>query len=114
LIAAYILGAEVTLQQALIGLVVSVPSVLLAYFGFRRSQKVDTIAQQAGIATNTKESIQQVIDGLNSLVDALQEDNKVLREKVLNLERKLDKVIEDCVALKAEVHDLSQQIMSSK
>lgn len=101
---------QITIGQALIGLIAGFPSVTIAYLAYRRSQRVDTVAEQAGIATRSTESIQQVIDGLNTLIENLQEDNRVLRAKVRDLEERLTRIIADCQALRAEVHSLSEQI----
>lgn len=104
---------QITIGQALIGLIAGVPSVAIAYLAYRRSQRVDTVAEQAGIATRDTTSIQQVVDGLNTLVQNLQEDNQVLRAKVLALEESLDRIIAECRDLRAQVHAMGEQIRTS-
>lgn len=102
-----------TIEQALLGLVVAVPGTAVSYWAYRRGSRVDAVAEQAGIATRDTASIQQVVDGLNTLVGNLQEDNLVLRGKVLALEESLARIIADCEALRAQVHALSEQIRTT-
>lgn len=73
---------EIFWHPAVIGLLVGLPSSLLGYLIYRRSRELDEAAEQAGIATAQRESIGQVVDGLNRIITALQEDNAFLRTEV--------------------------------
>lgn len=72
------MDADEIVRLVLIGL----PSVLIAYWGYRRSKKVDAVAAQSGVATETRAGVEQVIDALNELNDKLQADNRNFRETV--------------------------------
>lgn len=72
------MDADEVVRLILIGL----PSVLIAYWGYRRSKKVDAVAAQSGVATETRAGVEQVIDALNELNDKLQADNRNFRETV--------------------------------
>ena len=84
-----------------IGILVAVPSFTLGYLGYRRSQKADKAATQAG-------AVEQVIDGLNKLVDNLQDDNKILRADVIDLRTKLQAVLEERDKLKEQLYVLQR------
>lgn len=90
-----------------VALVAAVPSAALGLLGYRRSQRNDEVAEQAGIATSQHSSIGQVVDGLDRLVENLQEDNRALREHVRELNVKLDRIIQECQDLKTQVALLS-------
>lgn len=61
---------------------------LLGWFGYKRSQKADTVAEKAG-------AVEQIINGLNILVENLQEDNKDLRSTVSELKNALEKALKE-------------------
>lgn len=69
-------------NPAVVGLILAIPSAVLGYLGYRRSRAIDEATEEAVTATGHVVSIQQVIDGLNGVIAALQADNKVLREDV--------------------------------
>jgi hypothetical protein len=51
----------------------------LGYLAYRRSVKVDATTAQSGVATENRAGVAQIIDGLNQLIDNLQEDNVSFR-----------------------------------
>lgn len=57
------------------GIITAVATGTFAFLKFRQSQKVDATSAQSGIASNHRAGTQQVIEGLNQLVDQLQEEN---------------------------------------
>lgn len=63
------------IQAILIGL----PATILGILAYRRSRKVDAVAEQSGVATETRAGIAQIIQGLNDMIENLQEDNQVFR-----------------------------------
>lgn len=83
-----------------IGLIIGLPSAFLGFLGYRRSVRVDQDAATALIIANRSEEVAQIIDGLNKLVENLQEDNAAQREEnsrwrivVADIEHKLTNVI---------------------
>jgi septal ring factor EnvC (AmiA/AmiB activator) len=72
-------------QQVVYGLVVGLPSFLLGYLAYRRSRKVDAISAQSGVATETRAGTAQIIEGLNQLIDQLQDDNRSFREDIKSM-----------------------------
>jgi len=79
------------LWPAVIGLLIGLPSALLGYLAYRRGTRSDKAAAQATISVAQSGSITQVIDGLNSLVGALQNDNAALRVAHESLREALDR-----------------------
>jgi len=104
------------LWPALIGLIIAIPSAALGYLGYRRSMRVDKVAEQAGIATTHATSIGQVVDGLNKLTANLQSDNEILRQQVVEIrlavercQARIDAVEEGNVDLRAENRQLKHE-----
>lgn len=75
---------------------------VLGFFGYRRSRTADKVAEKAG-------AIDQVINGLNILVDQLQDDNKILRESVKELRNALIETTEERDKLKKELKALNKK-----
>lgn len=88
--------------SALYAFVIGLPSILIAYLGYRRSRKVDAITAQAGVVTETRAGTTegragtaQIIEGQNQLIENLQADNLLLREAAkenIVLRRKLNRM----------------------
>lgn len=104
-------------HPAVIGIIIAIPSFLLGYLGYRRSVQVDKITEQSGAASSQQGAIAQVISGLNSLIEVLQEDNKILREGISDLQSKLDKMtreqldlIEQVAHLREELHKYGKRV----
>lgn len=89
----------------IVGLVLTVPSFAIGYWGLRRSQKIDKV-------TASTEAVTQIINGLNVLVDnvtsqrdywrgqAVEAD--ALRKQVAELQVKLEACMAENVALVRE------------
>jgi LPXTG-motif cell wall-anchored protein len=75
---------------------------LLGWFGYRRSKKADSVAERAG-------AVEQIIGGLNTLVDNLQDDNKILRDNVKELRDALQAVTQERDEIRAELKALVRQ-----
>lgn len=79
-----------TMQQLLYALAAGIPALIIGILGYRRSKKVDAVAEQSGIATESRAGQAQVIEGLNKIIDNLQEDNQVGRDYAKYLITRLD------------------------
>lgn len=90
------------IQAVLIGL----PSFCLGYLAYRRSRKVDKVAEQSGIATETRAGTTQIIEGLNQLIDNLQEDNKAFREDIRHCGTRLDIIVKERDELRVRLNDM--------
>lgn len=75
---------------------------LLGWFGYRRSKKADTVAEKAG-------AVEQIINGLNILVENLQEDNKDLRATVSELKDALEKAYKERDDAKKDLKTLQRK-----
>jgi FtsZ-binding cell division protein ZapB len=95
-----------TFNQALVGLVVAIPSGVAGYFGYRKAMRGDRIAEQAGIATSHERSIGQVVDGLNGIIANLQGDNTILRNEYARLRESVDAIRGRIEAVEMESFDL--------
>ncbi len=75
---------------------------LLGYLGYIRSKKAD--------ATTAKgNAVEQVLAGLNALVDNLQDDNKVLRESVREIRDALQKTTDERDKIKKELQAIRRK-----
>lgn len=83
-------------NPAFVGLVVAIPSAALGYLGYRRSRHNDEVAERAGVATSQHTSIGQVIEAQDMLIANL-------REEVVRLNAKLDRIIEKCEGLERQL-----------
>lgn len=90
-------------NPAFVGLAIGMPSFFLGYLAYRRSVRVDQISEQSGIATSTRAGTAQIIEGLNQLIDNLQDDNKNFRDDIKYLTLRLDQISNERDALKAEL-----------
>lgn len=63
---------------------------LIAYGAFRLSKKKDAVSAQSGVASNHREGTAQVIEGLNGLINQLQEENLKLRASAEDRATRLD------------------------
>lgn len=79
---------------------------LLGWFGYRRSQKADTVAEKAG-------AVEQIINGLNILVENLQEDNKDLRSTVSELKDALETALKERDNARKDLKTLQRQYGTS-
>jgi archaellum component FlaC len=100
--------ASIIESPVLIGLLPALLGIALGYLGYRQSQKVDQVAEQAGIETLEQGSISQVISALNQLNDKLQRDNEIGRVTIDRLNEKLDKILVYVEELKLEITELKK------
>lgn len=107
------MDTDAVIQAILIGL----PATVLGFLAYRRSRKVDAVAEQSGIANETRAGTAQIIEGLNSLVDALQEDNKTFRDEgrafrdeVRNLTLRVNEVVAERDELRRERDSLRREV----
>lgn len=91
------------MNAILIALAAGIPSFLLGFLAYRRSVKVDAVAAQVSVSTDSRAGTQQIIEGLNSLVENLQEDNKALRDEARYLLQRISNLTEETNKLKAEL-----------
>jgi len=95
--------------QVVQALLIGAPSFLLGYLVYQRSRKVDAISAQSGIVTEARAGTAQIIDGLNKLIDNLQEDNASFRDDVSRLHVRLDACYEERNELRARFNRLSKR-----
>lgn len=76
--------------EVLIASIVGLPSITIAVLAYRRSRKVDAVSEKLGITANGRAGTAQIIEGLNSLIDQLQEENGRLRIEATNRATRLE------------------------
>lgn len=76
---------------------------ILAYLAYRRSVKVDRISAQSGAVDSARAGTAQIIEGLNNLIDNLQEDNKAFREDLKHITGRLEECMTAREVLKHEL-----------
>lgn len=96
-------------EQVIYGLLIGLPSFLLGYLAYRRARKVDQVAAQSGVATETRAGTTQIIEGLNQLIDNLQDDNRTFREDIKYLTLRLDVIIKERDHLRRELTRLQRK-----
>lgn len=84
-------------------------SLTAAVMGYRRSKVVDATSAQSGAANNHRAGTAQILEGLNDLVDQLQEDNASFRLDIKDLAARLNVVTLERDALKLEVARLKKR-----
>lgn len=92
-----------------VALVGATVSLAIGILGHRRSKKVDATSAQSGVATDHRAGTAQVLEGLNTLIDQLQEDNTGFRAEIKALVVRLDAVSAERDALKLEVARLRKK-----
>lgn len=81
----------------------AIPSLLIAYFAHRRAVRVDKTTEESGVASHQQGAIKEVVRGLNNLNTLLQQDNKILRESIKQLQKKVDEMTTQINNLRIEL-----------
>lgn len=84
-------------------ILIGLPSTILGVLVYLQSKKVDAVAEQSGIVTQSRAGTEQIIEGLNKLVNNLQADNKALREDVVYLNLRIDRLATEMQLTKKEI-----------
>lgn len=90
-------------------IVIGLPSFALGYLAYRRSKKVDAVVEQSGIATETRAGTAQIIEGLNQLIDNLQDDNRSFREDIKYLTLRLDAISKERDELRQKLNQMMRK-----
>lgn len=98
-----------TTRDYVIAITAGLPSIVVAVLTYRRSTKVDSVAAQAGIATESRAGTAQIIEGLNGLIDNLQEDNVAFRDEVRYLTGRMTELIAEGDACRRKLNDLHRR-----
>lgn len=85
------------------GLLIGIPSTLIAIWGIWRSLRNDKKTENAATIAAQTGMQGQIIGGLNQWIDNLQDDNKSFREDLKNLTERLTDCSKDNEALKKEI-----------
>lgn len=91
------------------GLVSTAAGLIVGILGHRRATKVDARSAQSGVASDHRAGTEQVIEGLNTLIDQLQEDNSSFRVDLKDLAARLVVITAERDALKLEVARLRKR-----
>lgn len=95
--------------QVITALLIGLPSFLLGYLAYRRARKVDAVAAQSGVMTESRAGTAQIIEGLNLLIDQLQDDNKTFRDDIKYLTLRLDAIAKERDQLRRELNRLQRK-----
>jgi hypothetical protein len=107
-----LLAENIWQHPIVIGLAVGLPTSIGMIFTLRRTFRQDDNVKQAAIATGTSQSISQVIDGLNGMIENLQEDREYDRQSVIRHRDNLKECRVDAEALEIENSVLRRKIRS--
>lgn len=84
------------------GIATTVSLGAMGLLKFMQSRKVDAVSLQSGAASNHRAGTQQVIDGLNTLLNQYRESSDDDRDVIKLMEGRLDKYALDLDACRAE------------
>lgn len=93
----------------IVALVGATVSLVIGVLGHRRSKRVDATSAQSGLASTHQAGTAQILEGLNDLIDQLQEDTVTFRSDIRELVVRLDAVTAERDALRLEVARLRQK-----
>lgn len=96
-------------HPAVIGLIIGIPSFILGWLGYKRAVKVDKSVENASVIAAQTGSVAQIITGLNSVIDNLQEDNKIWRDNFKELSLKLTEVIKERDQIQKDYNALAKK-----
>lgn len=80
-----------------------ITTAVVAFGVYRRGRKADAVTEQSGLAGNNRAGTAQIIDGLNQLVDQLQDDYKEARFDIKALVIRLDGITKERDDLRLEL-----------
>lgn len=92
-----------------VGLAIGFPASVLGYLAYRRTIKLDRAAAASAVATTQSDAVKQVIEGLNTINENLQEDNEVLRQNLKELGKLLETSLKENRRLKKEAANLNRK-----
>lgn len=92
-----------------VALVGATVSLAIGILGHRRSKQVDATSAQSGVASNHREGTAQILEGLNTLIDQLQEDNTGFRTELRDLVVRFDAVTAERNTCWAEIARLRKK-----
>lgn len=98
----------------ILALIAAVPSFILGILAWRRSVKVDKNTEQAATALAQSTAAAQVLEGLNKLIENLQEDNKELRGNITEVAKKLKEALAERDKLRRELDKLNKRYKIKK
>lgn len=96
--------------EAVTAFVGSFGGIAIAILAYRRSVKVDRAAAQVGAAGESRAGTEQVIEGLNKLVDQLQEGADTNRADMRGLNDRLTALIAENDTVHANVRWLTDRL----
>lgn len=89
----------------IVAVVGAVVSLAIGILGHRRSVSVDATSAQSGVASNHRAGTQQIIEGLNGLVNQLQEENERLRTEAAGRATRLEAMTIEVARLRKKYAD---------
>lgn len=89
--------------ESIIGVFSAVGAVALGVLTWRRSTQVDAVAARLGVTAETREGASQIIQGLSTLAENLQEDNVGTRAEIKYMTTRFEKLVTAQEECKAEV-----------
>lgn len=79
-------------SPAVVGLIVGAPMAILGFLGWWRSRGMDAAAKEAAEETYHAGRVTQVVEGLESVIKGLQDDNRALRDYQGRLDRRIERL----------------------
>ena len=96
--------ASWTSDPLVLGLVAAAASVLVGWFGYRRSKKADDVTERIAVESGSAQSIAQAFGGLQGVIDGLNTYIALLRDDKRIDEEDLRRCAERCAALQTELN----------
>lgn len=97
------------MDPIVVGVVVGLPATGLGWLGYRRSIRLDRLAVQAATIKEGGTTTQTIIDGLDRMIVRLQEDNRILRERIEDYSKQLRRVEDELRELKYSLLNVNEE-----
>lgn len=93
-------------NPAVVGLIIGIPASVFAFLGWRRSSRQDADAKQREEEHRRTAHVTETREGMESIIAALQDDNKVLRGNQRRLETRVEALEREIRRLRGENREL--------
>lgn len=89
-------------NPAIVGLIIAAPASILGFLGWWRSRGMDEAAKVVAVEAERTTRGAEAREDLESIIDNLQADNKVLRDHQTRMEQRIEAIQERLDEIRAE------------
>lgn len=85
-------------------------AALVGWLGYQASKKKDALSAQSGVMSENREGINQKLEILNSVIDALQEERVDNRGQLKDLSKRLGEAMKDIVSFHDDIKECQRHL----